>query len=482
MSPMNFTSKRTLLLALTLLLSLNAFGKGRIVIVNNDRGNTGFNDPTPVEPVGGNEGTTLGQQRLNVFERAAAKWSALIDTDFNIVAHATFSPIGTCTDTEATLGQAAPFTWQRDFTNAPHARTWYPIALANQLAGRDINGSGPEIFTQFNGAVDTQTCLGASDWYYGFDGNPGNDSDLYHVVLHELAHGLGIAGATRSPGFRDGYPAVSDLHTLDVTTGRRWDQMNPLERTTSHTNTGNLVWDGDLVRQHANWYLRPVVMLSVSEPAVIARGYDIGTAAAFGAPLSTTPMSGKIVAATDAANTDGPTATDGCTAFTNAGAIAGNVAFVDRGGCAFVIKARNAQAAGATGIIIADNQRTTCQPPSLGGEATDITIPVMSVGATDGDALKAQLTANANVQAALRTDRSQLAGASKEGYVRVYAPCTDDPGSSTHHWDVVATPNLLMEPFINSDLPDNVDLTLYQLFDIGWKPAVRTGRGAGRGR
>jgi hypothetical protein len=474
--------KRTLLLAVTLLLSLNAFGKGRIVIVNGDRGNTGFNDPTPADPIGGNEGTTLGQQRLNVFERAAAKWSALIDTDFNIVAQATFSPIGTCTATEATLGQAAPFTWQRDFTNAPHARTWYPIALANQLSGHDINGSGPEIFTQFNGAVDSPTCLGDSDWYYGFDGKPGNDSDLYHVVLHELAHGLGVAGATRAPGFRDGLPAITDLHTLEITTGLRWDQMVQTQRTASHTNTGNLVWDGDHVRQHADWYLRPVTMLAISEPAVIARGYDIGTAAGFGAPVSSTPMAGRIIAGTDAPNTDGASATDGCTAFTNAGAIAGNVALLDRGNCAFVLKARNAQAAGATGLIIVDNTRETCQPPSMGGEAADITIPVISVGATDGDVLKAQLTANANVQAALRTDRSQLAGASKEGYVRVYAPCTDDPGSSTHHWDVVATPNLLMEPFINSDLPDGVDLTLYQLFDIGWKPAVRTGRGAGRGR
>jgi hypothetical protein len=472
--------KRTLL-ALSLLLSLSAFGKGRIIIINDDNPNTGFNDPTPAAPIGGNPGTTLGQQRLNVLEMAAAKWSALIDTDFDIIAQSTFANIPGCTATEGVLGQAAPFTWQRDFVNAPVVKTWYPIALANQMAGRDLNAEAPEIFVQFNSAVDNQTCLGDSDWYYGFDGQAGNDSDLYHVVLHELGHGLGIAGAQRAPTFRDGFPAVSDLHTFDATTGRRWDQMSQAERSTSYLNTGNLVWDGASVREHASWYLRPVTMLSVSEPASIARGYDIGTASAFGTSISTATMSGKVVRVADAANDDGPSATDGCTAFTNAAAIAGNVAFVDRGNCTFVQKARNAQAAGATGLIIADNARTTCQPPSLGGEADDITIPVMSVGASDGDLLKAQLTANANVQAALRTDNSQLAGTSKEGYTRVYAPCTGDPGSSTHHWDVVSTPNLLMEPFINSDLTDGVDLTLYQLLDIGWKAHVRTGRGAGRG-
>jgi hypothetical protein len=474
--------KRTLFLALTVLLSLNAFGKGRIIIVNGDGPTSGFNDATPVAPVGGNPGTTLGQQRLNVFELAAAKWSALIDTDLDIIAQASFSNIPGCTATSGVLGQAAPFTWQRDFANAPLPKTWYPIALANQLAGRDINVESPEIFVQFNSAVDNQVCLGDSDWYYGFDGQAGNDSDLYHVVLHELAHGLGIAGAQRAPTFRDGFPAISDIHTFDAQTGRRWDQMSQAERSTSYINTGNLVWDGDSVREHATWYLRPVTMLSISEPSSIARGYDIGTASGFGAPVSSTAMSGKVVRVTDALNTDGPTGTDGCTAFTNAAAITGNVALVDRGTCTYVSKARNAQIAGATGLIIADHTRDTCQPPSMGGEADDITIPVMTVGAADGDLLKAQLTANANVQAALRTDRTQLAGTSKEGFVRVYAPCTGDAGSSTHHWDVVATPNLLMEPFINSDLTDGVDLTLFQLYDIGWKPHVRTGRGAGRGR
>lgn len=474
--------RRTLLLALTLVAALNAFGKGRIVIVNNDRPNVGFNDPTPATPVGGNEGTTLGQQRLNVFERAAAKWSSVIDIQTDIVAQATFGPIGACSATEAVLGQAGPFTWQRDFTNAPRAGTWYPIALANRLAGRDLNASAPEIFVQFNGAVDTATCLGDSNWYYGFDGENGIHSDLYHVVLHELAHGLGVSGAMRSPGFRDNRPAITDVHTFDLTSGRRWDQMSELERGKSMINTGNLVWDGPNVREHASWYLRPVTMLAVTEPAEGAKSFDIGTAASFGAPVSTTPMSGKVVRVADAATTEGPSTTDGCSAFTNAAAIAGNVAMVDRGSCTYVTKARNAQAAGAVGLIVVDHTRTTCQPPAMGGDATDITIPVVSIGANDGDALKALLTANTNVQAMLRTDSNQLAGASKETFVRLYAPCTEDPGSSTHHWDVMTTPNLLMEPFINSDIKDGVDLTLYQLLDIGWTLPVRTGRGAGRGR
>ena len=51
----------------------------------------------------------------------------------------------------------------------------------------------------------------------------------------------------------------------------------------------------------------------------------------------------------------GPTTTDGCSAFTNAAAVAGKWAYVDRGTCAFADKVANAKAAGATGIVIGNN-------------------------------------------------------------------------------------------------------------------------------
>ena len=46
---------------------------------------------------------------------------------------------------------------------------------------------------------------------------------------------------------------------------------------------------------------------------------------------------------------------DGCTAYTNAAAVAGKFVYVDRGTCTFAAKANNAEAAGATGIIVGDN-------------------------------------------------------------------------------------------------------------------------------
>jgi hypothetical protein len=466
---------RRLLFAVLLIASVQASaGTGKIVILNVDPPGVGLNDPTPAQPVGGNPGTTLGQQRLNVYEKAAARWTTMLDTNVDIVVEASFAAL-TCDDTGTVLGQAGPKNVRRDFANAPLPGVWYPIALANKFAGVDLIPNIADITMTFNSLVDNATCLGTSNWYYGFDGNEGPHSDFYVVALHELAHGLGFAGAARAPEFLANSPSVFDVHTFDRIAGLRWDQMTEQQRQISLTNTANVVWDGENVRSFLHRYLQPVTMLNITEPTIVARSYDIGTAS-FGPLATRTSLSGRVVRAVDAANSDGATSFDGCTAFTNADAIRGNVAMIDRGNCTFVQKSRNAQAAGAVGVMIADNARTTCIPPGMAGDAPDITIPVFSIGANDGDALKTQLTAGAQMSGSLRSDPSQLAGASKEGQMRLYAPCTDEPGSSIHHWDVVSSPSLLMEPAVNSDQLLNVDLAQYLMYDIGWTAPPKTGR------
>lgn len=468
--------KRSLLIVLALSLTVPMFAStGRILIVNTDTGTRGFNDPTPATPVGGNPGTTLGAQRLAVFQAAAERWQSLIETDVDIIVNASFAPISGCTETEGVLGQASPMSWKFSFANAPQQNVWYPIALANKFAGVDLEPGVADIFTQFNASVDDTGCLGESNWYYGLDGNHGDHIDLYVVVLHELAHGLGISGAASAPGFRENKPAISDTLTFDESLGLRWDQMSSTQRSLSVLNTGNLTWDGPNVKGIAPQMLAQITTLTITAPDTIARNYDIGTAA-FGAPVNLASMNGQFVAAVDAATSDGPTTFDGCTAFTNAASIQGHIAVIDRGECTFVTKARNAQAAGAIGVVIVDNRRDTCIPPAMGAtvDATDVTIPVVSISATDGDVVRAALVTGVN--GTLRIDPTQRAGMSRTGRVRLYAPCTIQSGSSTHHWDVAASPNLLMEPNISSDLTHGVDLTLYQLIDLGWTAQPKTGR------
>ena len=466
-----------------MLVAANAFAAGRIRLFNFDLPGQGFNDPTPVEPVGGNNGTTLGEQRLNVFRAAADRWQNSLDLKVDIRVAAQFKPISTCTETTGILGQASPIAYKHSFAAAPQQNVWYPIALANQLSGQDLEPTLDDILTQFNSSVDNDNCLGTRSWYYGLDRNHGDDFDLYVVVLHELGHGLGVSGAIGPPFFRSGLPSTFDTHTIDVATGLRWDQMTQEQRAVSMTNTGKLAWDGPNVRQYASRHLGPLTTITVTDPAAIAGNLDTGVAT-FGPPANRTALSGEVVLALDAENDEGPSPTDGCTAFTNASAVAGRIAMVDRRGCTYITKARNAQAAGAGGIVIVDKvdvtnpASETCLPPGMTalGDTSDVTIPVLSISRPDGDRIKAQLTANAPVHISLRVDPSRLAGTTPEGHLRLYAPCTQAAGSSTHHWDIVASPNLLMEPSVNPDLLHGLDLTLYQLLDMGWSLPPRTGR------
>ncbi|MFW2384130.1 MAG: DUF4214 domain-containing protein [Acidimicrobiales bacterium] len=87
------------------------------------------------------------------------------------------------------LGQAGTEGEYRDAEQFPTDR-WYPAALANQLANFDINGAAtPEIMVELNSQL-------GQDWYIGTQGNPAfGQIDLYSVVLHEIAHGLGFLGS-----------------------------------------------------------------------------------------------------------------------------------------------------------------------------------------------------------------------------------------------------------------------------------------------
>ncbi|MCV2360723.1 M4 family metallopeptidase [Paucibacter sp. TC2R-5] len=73
-----------------------------------------------------------------------------------------------------------------------------------------------------------------------------------------------------------------------------------------------------------------------------------------------------------------------------AGSLTGKIAYIDRGTCAASIKVKNAQNAGAIGVIIGNNQGATVAPNFTGDDAT-ITIPSLTVSQNDGTAIKAQL-------------------------------------------------------------------------------------------
>src|SRR5258706_15919762 len=89
------------------LATTSLFANAHLIIQNTDAAGTGFNDTTVVVPVGGNTGTTLGQQRLNVFQRAADILGALIDSRVDIRVDAGFASL-TCGPSSGYSARPAP--------------------------------------------------------------------------------------------------------------------------------------------------------------------------------------------------------------------------------------------------------------------------------------------------------------------------------------------------------------------------------------
>ena len=226
-----------------------------ITIVNNDGAGEGFNDTTAATPVGGNDGVTVGEQRLNVFARAAEIWGAKLESSVEILVAAQFDSLE-CDPTSGVLGSAGALSVNRDFDGAPLASTWYPIALANALFGADADGANPDISATFNSDLGTAGCLTSLNWYYGLDGNaPTGTIDLLDVLLHELGHGLGFQTYVGlSTGRKFGTPAYNDVFMSflkDMETGETYPQMTNSERVAASQNVGNLVWTGANVTANA---------------------------------------------------------------------------------------------------------------------------------------------------------------------------------------------------------------------------------------
>ncbi|HEV7798069.1 MAG TPA: PA domain-containing protein [Pyrinomonadaceae bacterium] len=447
--------------------SASAFGAATIVIQNNDGAGVGFNDPTAVAPTGGNPGTTLGQQRLNAFQFAANIWGATLVSNSTITVGARWTALP-CTANSAVLGSAGAATIFSDFPGAPFSSTWYSAALANALRGSDLD-PGVEINAQFNVNLGTTGCGETFPFYLGLDNNHGNGTDLVAVLLHEFSHGLGFQTFTNaSTGVQpSGIPSIFDRFLFDNTTGKIWAQMNDSERQASALNTGHLTWSGSTVKSQTSSVLA-TPRLRINSPPGIAGNYVVGTAS-FGPPLSSAGITASVVQALDPSDGAGALTTDGCSALTNGGAVSGKIALFDRGNCNFTVKTKNAQNAGAVGVVIADNVAGS-PPPALGGTDATITIPSVRITLADGNTLKSQL--GSGVNATLVLDHSVPGGADSSGRALLYAPNPFEAGSSVSHWDTTAFPNQLMEPDINGDLSHSVntpqDLTASLMKDIGW--------------
>ena len=139
------------------------------------------------------------------------------------------------------LGSARPSNFYSGFAGAPDPSLWYASALANSLAGKDLDKANPEMVIQVNSGAD---------WNTRGDGAPSaNEYDLESVFLHEIAHGLGFLS-------NDAYDSLFGIASLDQPTsfdayaqtadGRRLADLPSPSLELGKALTTSLVWSGPL--------------------------------------------------------------------------------------------------------------------------------------------------------------------------------------------------------------------------------------------
>jgi cysteine-rich repeat protein len=212
-----------------------------ITIVNRDGAGEGFNDPAPRAPVGGNPGTTLGAQRLNALQFAADVWESYLLSPVEIRVGATFDLTQSCNGFAAILGSAGAASLFFNFAGAT-PNVLYPSALADKIAGMDLDPGFDDIVSRFNANLGAGgTCN--LDFYLGLDGNPPSAIaiDLVAVALHEIGHGLGFAAAFNvSTGAELG--GLDDVFEL----GLERHGVGPLAPMTNAGRAAAATDDGDL--------------------------------------------------------------------------------------------------------------------------------------------------------------------------------------------------------------------------------------------
>lgn len=178
-----------------------------------------WNDPTVATPVGGNPGTTLGQQRRNALQEALRQLASGLDSETPITVRACWAALAVETDGRTTLAQAGPDAFvidDRSLTLDASGATFRPspflsekyafhaAAPAARLAGTracSLRGGdcadSTDMTVTFNRRIGESGVLGGQRFYLGYNTAPAGTLDFVGVAVHEMGHGIGFASLVR---------------------------------------------------------------------------------------------------------------------------------------------------------------------------------------------------------------------------------------------------------------------------------------------
>ena len=164
-------------------------------------------------------------------------WAANFQSKVAITIDATWSS----SQSISVLGSARPGGYFAGFSGAPDSSLWYPSALANALAGKDLDVRSAEITINVNSR---------GNWNRRGDGAPTTQEyDLKSVFIHEMGHGLGFLSNDSYDSYL-GFGSIEQPTPFNAYTqtpdGRRLADLPSPSLELGKALRSTLVWSGAL--------------------------------------------------------------------------------------------------------------------------------------------------------------------------------------------------------------------------------------------
>lgn len=174
------------------------------------------------------------------------------------------------------------------------------------------------------------------------------------------------------------------------------DYVNAEAQDGGGTNNANFASPADGSKPRMQMYMWDTVnrLFFYNTPSIAVPRQPVAGTAQFGNPLDPTGVTGNVQLSS---------ILDGCTIIP-AGSLTGKIGLVERGTCAFTVKVKNAQDAGANAVIIYNNLANGNTIGGMSGTDATITIPSVLITNTEGEYIKSQLSTNTIVNVTLKND------------------------------------------------------------------------------
>jgi subtilisin family serine protease len=137
--------------------------------------------------------------------------------------------------------------------------------------------------------------------------------------------------------------------------------------------------------------------IAVTAPASLVGDIEMREASFTPALTVKAPVEAPLIAAVDSSLTIGSSGSpsDACSALKNTTSVVGRIALIERGGCEFQVKIKNAENAGAVGVVVYNDNAG--EPIVMNGDAGVVHIPAVMIGSADGQRLVTALAGTQQV-------------------------------------------------------------------------------------